>query len=242
VRAPSSDVAERLLLELPDVKVLGLLHGASNYTFLTRLGPHPPSGLRAVYKPARGESPLWDFEAGTLYQREVAAYELSKVLGWPQIPPTVVREEAPHGVGAMQLFIEADGRHFLGEDKARAETWIRVALFDVITNNADRKSGHCLFDAQDNVWVIDHGLTFHVDDKLRTVMWEFSGDPLPTALCGDLERALVELDRGPLGETMQRLISRGELRALRRRLRGVLEPLWRFPEPTSAWSIPWPPV
>src|SRR5438105_5393054 len=102
---------------------MGLLHGASNYTFLTRLGPHPPSGLRAVYKPARGESPLWDFEAGTLYQREVAAYELSKVLGWPRIPPTVVREKAPHGVGAMQLFIEADGRHFLGESTARAETW-----------------------------------------------------------------------------------------------------------------------
>jgi len=242
VLAPSSDAAERLLTELPDVKVLGLLHGASNYTFLTRLGPHPPSGLRAVYKPARGESPLWDFEAGTLYQREVAAYVLSKVLGWPRIPPTVVRENAPHGVGAMQLFIEADGRHFLGESEARAETWVRVALFDVITNNADRKSGHCLFDAEDNVWVIDHGLTFHVDDKLRTVMWEFSGDPLPTDLCADVERALVELERGAFGETIQRLISRPELRALRRRLRGVLDPRWRFPEPTSAWSIPWPPV
>jgi len=242
VLAPSSDATERLLTELPDVKVLGLLHGASNYTFLTRLGPHPPSGLRAVYKPARGESPLWDFEAGTLYQREVAAYVLSKVLGWPRIPPTVVREKAPHGVGAMQLFIEADGRHFLGESEARAETWVRVALFDVITNNADRKSGHCLFDAEDNVWVIDHGLTFHVDDKLRTVMWEFSGDPLPTDLCDDVERALVELERGALGETIQRLISRPELRALRRRLRGVLDPRWRFPEPTSAWSIPWPPV
>ena len=240
--APSSDATERLLTELPDVKVLGLLHGASNYTFLTRLGPHPPSGLRAVYKPARGESPLWDFEAGTLYQREVAAYVLSKVLGWPRIPPTVVREKAPHGVGAMQLFIEADGRHFLGESEARAETWVRVALFDVITNNADRKSGHCLFDAEDNVWVIDHGLTFHVDDKLRTVMWEFSGDPLPTDLCADVERALVELERGALGETIERLISRPELRALRRRLRGVLDPRWRFPEPTSAWSIPWPPV
>jgi len=242
VPVPSSEVAERLLVELPDVKLLGLLHGASNYTFLTQLGPHPPSGLRAVYKPARGESPLWDFEAGSLYQREVAAYELSKSLGWPRIPPTVVREKAPHGVGAMQLFIEADGRHFLGENTARAETWARVALFDVITNNADRKSGHCLFDAQDNVWVIDHGLTFHVDDKLRTVMWEFSGDPLPSDLCGDVERALVGLERGPLGQTIQRLISRTEMRALRRRLREILEPRWRFPEPTSAWSIPWPPV
>ena len=240
--APSSERTERLLRELPDVKLLGLLHGASNYTFLTRLGPHAPSGLRAVYKPARGESPLWDFEAGTLYQREVAAYELSKVLGWPRIPPPVVRQTAPHGAGAMQLFIDADGRHFLGEHKALHETWVRVALFDVITNNADRKSGHCLFDAEDHVWVIDHGLTFNVDDKLRPVIWDFSGDRLPPDLCGDVERALVELERGPLAPTMEGLLSRGEVRVLKRRLRGVLDPKWRFPEPTSAWSIPWPPV
>ena len=241
---PSSEGAavEQLLLELPDVKILGLLHGASNYTFLARLAPHPPSGLRAVYKPARGESPLWDFAAGTLYQREVAAYELSKVLGWPRIPPTVVRASAPHGVGAMQLFIEADGRHFLGESRSRSDTWIRVALFDVITNNADRKSGHCLFDSQNNVWVIDHGLTFHADEKLRTVIWNFSGRPLPSDLCGDVERTLVEVERGALGKTMQGLLSPAEIRALKRRLRGVLDPQWRFPEPTSAWSIPWPPV
>ena len=238
----SSEAAEKLLGGLPDVKILGVLHGASNYTFLARLGPHPPSGLRAVYKPARGESPLWDFEAGTLYQREVAAYELSKVLGWPRIPPTVVRQTAPHGAGAMQLFIDADGRHFLGEHKALHETWVRVALFDVITNNADRKSGHCLFDAEDHVWVIDHGLTFNVDDKLRTVIWDFSGDRLPPDLCGDVERALVELERGPLAPTIEGLLSRGEVRVLKRRLRGVLDPKWRFPEPTSAWSIPWPPV
>jgi hypothetical protein len=244
VRDPSSDEArvEQLLLELPELKLLGLLHGASNYTFLARLGPHPPSGMRAVYKPGRGESPLWDFAAGTLYRREVAAYELSKVLGWPRIPPTVVRQEAPHGVGAVQLFIEADGRHFLGANKAGRETWLQVALFDVIANNADRKSGHCLFDAQDNVWVIDHGLTFHVDEKLRTVIWDFSGQPLPQELCGDVERALIEVERGPLAKTMRGLISPAETRVLKRRLRGVLDPRWRFPEPTSAWSIPWPPV
>ena len=244
MRDPSSDEArvEQLLLELPELKLLGLLHGASNYTFLARLGPHPPSGMRAVYKPGRGESPLWDFAAGTLYRREVAAYELSKVLGWPRIPPTVVRQEAPHGVGAVQLFIEADGRHFLGANKAGRETWLQVALFDVIANNADRKSGHCLFDAQDNVWVIDHGLTFHVDEKLRTVIWDFSGQPLPQELCGDVERALIEVERGPLAKTMRGLISPAETRVLKRRLRGVLDPRWRFPEPTSAWSIPWPPV
>ena len=239
---PSSEPAEELLLGLPDVEILGLLHGASNYTFLTRLGPHPPSGLRAVYKPARGESPLWDFEAGSLYQREVAAYELSKVLGWPNVPPTVVREKAPHGVGAMQLFIEADRRHFLGEDRLHDDVWLRVALFDVLANNADRKSGHCLFDAADRVWVIDHGLTFHVENKLRTVIWDFSGQPLPGDLCGDVERALVDVERGALRRTMGALLSADEVRFLKRRLRGVLNPRWRFPEPTSAWSIPWPPV
>jgi len=224
------------------MELLGILRGASNYTFLARLEPHPPSGLNVVYKPARGESPLWDFPSGTLYRREVAAYELSKVLGWPQIPPTVVRRDAPHGVGAVQLFIESDRRHFLGEQGSHRETWIRVALFDVITNNADRKSGHCLFDADDQVWVIDHGLTFHTDHKLRTVIWDFAGQPLPTDLCGDVERALVQLERGSLGPLLQGLLSPAEQRTLKRRLRSVLAPDWRFPDPTSAWSLPWPPV
>ena len=241
-RGRSSDSTERLLAELPDLKVLGLLHGSSNYTFLARLEPHPPGGLLAVYKPARGESPLWDFEAGTLYRREVAAYELSKVLGWPRIPPTVVRQEGPHGVGAVQLFIDADRRHFLEEQSARRDTWAKVALFDVITNNADRKSGHCLFDANDEVWVIDHGLTFNVDAKLRTVIWDFSGEPLPPELCGDVERAVVGVEKGGLAMTLDGLLSPAEVRVLKRRLRGVLDPSWRFPEPTSAWSVPWPPI
>ena len=243
-RAQSSDPqeAERLLAELPDLKVLGLLHGSSNYTFLARLEPHPPAGLLAVYKPARGESPLWDFEAGSLYRREVAAYELSKVLGWPRIPPTVVRRQGPHGKGALQLFIDADRRHFLEEQTTRRAIWAQVALFDVIVNNADRKSGHCLFDAHDEVWVIDHGLTFHVDQKLRTVIWDFSGEPIPSELCSDVERALVGVEKGAMAKTLETLLSPAEVRMLKRRLRGVLNPAWRFPEPTSAWSIPWPPV
>ena len=243
-RGRSSDPTgtERLLAGLPDLKVLGLLHGSSNYTFLAQLEPHPPAGLLAVYKPARGESPLWDFEAGTLYKREVAAYELSKVLGWPRIPPTVVRRHGPHGVGAVQLFIEADRRHFLDEQSTRRPTWAQVALFDVIANNADRKSGHCLFDSKDQVWGIDHGLTFNVDHKLRTVIWDFSGDPLPQELCADVERALTDLEKGGLAATLDRLLSPAEIRMLKRRLRGVLDPTWRFPEPTSMWSVPWPPV
>ncbi len=238
---PQWNAAERLLVELPELELLGILQGASNYTFLAQLGPHEPAGLLAVYKPARGESPLWDFEAGTLYQREVAAYRLSKVLGWPQIPPTVVRDQAPHGVGAMQLYVEADRRHFLSEQSHQRDAWRRIALFDVITNNADRKSGHCLFDAQDRIWVIDHGLTFHSDPKLRTVIWDFSGEPLPPELCADLERAVIDVEKGTLADELAKLLRPGEVRVLRRRLRGILDPTWRFPEPTSAWSVPWPP-
>ena len=241
-RDRSSEPTEQLLTELPDLEVLGLLRGASNYTFLARLEPHPPEGLMAVYKPSRGESPLWDFEAGTLYRREVAAYELSKVLGWPRIPPTVVRRQAPHGVGALQLFVDADRRHFLEQQSAERDTWLRVALFDVIANNADRKSGHCLFDANNDVWAIDHGLTFHVDPKLRTVIWDFSGEPLPSELCSDVERALADIDKGALAKKLDGLLSPGEVRVLKRRMRRVLDPAWRFPEPTSAWSIPWPPI
>ena len=224
------------------MELLGILRGASNYTFLARLEPHPPAGLHAVYKPARGESPLWDFPSGSLYRREVAAYALSKVLGWPSIPPTVVRSDGPHGVGAVQLFIEADRRHFLGEQTARRDTWVRVALFDILANNADRKSGHCLFDAEDRVWVIDHGLTFHTENKLRTVIWDYAGQPLPRELCDDVERALAQVEKGPLGATLEDLLSPGENRMLKRRLRAVLAPTWRFPDPTSAWSLPWPPV
>ena len=210
---------------------------SSNYTFLARVcGPGDFEAL-AVYKPQQGESPLWDFPDGTLYRREVAAYRLSRLLGWPDIPATVVREHAPHGVGALQLFIDAQpGRHYLAGNEEPESHWLRVAAFDVVTNNADRKSGHCLFDAAGRVWVVDHGLTFHVEEKLRTVIWDFAGRPLPAELRPDLERVLGELDQ------LEELVSKAELRKLRRRFEAILEPAWRFPSPTSGWSVPWPPV
>jgi hypothetical protein len=233
--APSSD--ETALLAATEIELLGLMRRSTNYTFLARVcGPGDFETL-AVYKPQQGESPLWDFPDGTLYRREVAAYRLSRLLGWPDIPPTVVRAEAPHGIGALQLFIDAQpGRHYLHGNDEPELLWLRVAAFDVVTNNADRKSGHCLFDAAGRVWVVDHGLTFHLEDKLRTVIWDFAGRALPAELRPDLERVVGELDE------LDELLTRSELRKLRSRFEAVLAPEWRFPAPTSGWSVPWPPV
>jgi len=245
-RGPSfdSDAIEEALRRLPVVELKGLFRRSSNYTFLVELcaeGAQQP--LLAVYKPAQGESPLWDFPAGTLYRREVAAYLVAKHLGWPRIPPTVVREEAPHGIGALQMYVEArPDRHYLVSHAEPADTWMEIAVFDVLANNADRKSGHCLTDARGLVWVIDHGLTFHSDPKLRTVIWDFAGNPVPPRLRRDLERAASALDDSHLGMRLGELLSRRELSVLRRRIGAMLKPGWELPQPTSAWSVPWPPV
>lgn len=238
--------AERALTLLPDLELLGLLRGSSNYTFLGRLGggagDGPASPLLAVYKPAQGESPLWDFEAGTLYRREVAAYLLSRRLGWPRIPPTVVRTDAPHGVGALQLFVDADPElHYFRSGGQPAQAWLEVAAFDVVANNADRKSGHCLIDRDSRLWLIDHGLTFHTEVKLRTVIWDYAGWEIPPAMGADLERTAEDLD-ADFGQVLGELLSRGELRVLQRRLAAAARPGFRLPSPQSAWSVPWPPV
>jgi hypothetical protein len=237
---------EQALRCLPELELKGLFRRSSNYTFLAelrgRIGVEETTML-AVYKPAEGESPLWDFPVGSLYRREVAAYLLAKHLGWPQVPPTVVRESAPHGVGALQMFVEAERReHYLVSRNQHPEIWLQVALFDVLTNNADRKSGHCLLDANRRVWVIDHGLTFHVDPKLRTVIWDFAGRSLPADLREDVERAAESLRDGQLKVALGELLSRRELATLRQRAQAAASPGWEMPHPTSAWSVPWPPV
>jgi hypothetical protein len=259
-RSSDPEPVEEALRTLPRMELLGVLRRSSNYTFLARLGqpcPDPEAGsdageasgdgreddLLAVYKPARGESPLWDFPPGTLYGREVAAYRLARALGWPHVPPTVVREEAPHGVGALQLFVASrPDQHYLVAEGIPDECWLEIAIFDVIANNADRKSGHCLIDEGSLVWVIDHGLTFHVDHKLRTVIWDFAGHEVPERLRLDLERVAGSLSGGPLAEELGVLISRQEVTVLRRRIEQVLRPSWRLPHPTSSWSVPLPPV
>ena len=236
------DEAEALLREA-EMTLVGLMPNSSNYTFLVEL-KHGSSELFGVYKPARGESPLWDFPQGNLHRHEIAAYNLAKILDWPLIPPTVLRHQGPHGVGSLQLFIDSNpGRDFMEARRDSPEAFLPVALFDVFTNNADRKAGHCLLDAERRLWVIDHGLTFHPDYKLRTVLWDFAGESLPTAFTAPLERLAAALERGePLARQLRGLLSAGELAVLRRRVADCLDPGWRFPEPTSGWSVPWPMV
>jgi uncharacterized repeat protein (TIGR03843 family) len=175
------------ILSNGEVEVKGRMPWSSNATFLTevRCGD---DGLRAVYKPLRGERPLWDFPNG-LYKREVAAWQLSELLGWGIVPETVVREDAPLGEGSLQRFVDADfEQHYftLYEDETNHDQLRRICAFDLVANNADRKSGHCLVTADGHIWGIDNGLCFSLHAHVRTVIWEFGGEPIPEALLGDI--------------------------------------------------------
>jgi hypothetical protein len=195
----------------------------------------------AIYKPRAGEAPLWDFPDGTLCAREVAAYELSRALGWPPIPPTVLRN-GPHGPGSVQLFIEFDpDRHYFNLRGGRLEPFKAVAAFDVLANNGDRKAGHCLMDQGGTIWVVDHGVCFSEDPKLRTVIWDFADQSVPSSLLSDVARVRQELRSGPLRDGLLRLLSDGELEAIRRRAAALLRS-GRFPRPGTTRPIPWPPV
>jgi uncharacterized repeat protein (TIGR03843 family) len=198
----------------------------------------PDGAVRGIYKPHRGERPLWDFPSG-LYRREVAAYELSQWLGWSVVPPTVLRE-ADYGLGSVQLFIEADfAKHyfnFLEEERFHLQLKT-MAAFDVVANNADRKGGHVLIDADDHLWGIDNGLCFNVEPKLRTVIWDFAGETLPTNLTPDLDR-LAGASIDDLG-SLPGLLLPDELDAMRTRA-GRLVERNELPTPRSDHAYPWP--
>lgn len=232
--------AERVLAT-GDLEVLGLLPRASNYTFLARASVGDTERL-AVYKPRKGEAPLWDFPAGTLCRREVAAYRLARTLGWPGVPPTILRD-GPEGPGAVQLFVDMDprGEHYFTLAEGRAEDFRRVALFDAVANNADRKSGHCLLDPAGRIFVIDHGVCFHRDPKLRTVIWEFAGEPIPVDLAADLRRVAAELASGALREDLGELLDHREVEAARARTEALVE-AGVFPHPGPGRPYPWPVV
>ncbi len=174
------------------------VHDSSNLVYFAELA-HPEAGRGlGIYKPASGERPLGDFPYGTLHHREVAAYEFSALLGWHLVPPTVVRE-GPRGEGSLQLFIQHDPEeHYfvLRQDPVLHDQLVRLAVFDLVANNADRKGGHILGDPHRRLWAIDNGLTFHQHEKLRTVIWDFAGAEAPPDLCADLQRALGGIEAG----------------------------------------------
>ena len=257
------EVAE--VLTHGELTVLGRLAGSSNATLLSVV--KDPTGLeiKCVYKPVAGERPLWDFPDGTLAEREVAAYELSRFLDWNVIPVTVWREEGPYGEGSLQLWVDAvdeislvdlidahlahDGwLHVLtGENESGDEVRMihrdredlaMIALLDVLMNNADRKAGHILVDETDHLWGIDHGLTFHEEPKLRTVLWGWSGVDIPQELMRDVASARdrwVELE-----SILEEYLAGFEVRAVAERLQEVLETSI-FPAPPNHWpAVPWP--
>jgi hypothetical protein len=230
------------LLESGEMELQGMIPWSSNYTYLARVQTGNRE-LLAIYKPSCGERPLWDFETGTLCNREVAAFLVSEELGWPNIPPTVLRA-GPMGVGALQQFVEFKRREnfFTIRDRCQGEMR-QIAAFDALINNTDRKGGHVLEDSAGNVWCIDHGVTFHEEPKLRTVIWDFVGEPIPELLLKDLERLRPRLRGGePLRRKLETLISRTEMRALEARL-AILVRERVYPSPPEDWPhIPWPPV
>ncbi|HSL49300.1 MAG TPA: SCO1664 family protein [Candidatus Deferrimicrobiaceae bacterium] len=223
------------VLSRGEVTMKGRLQRSSNATFLVELALDGATAL-AVYKPERGERPLWDFPPG-LYRREIAAYLLSEALGWGLVPPTAPRE-GPLGEGSLQLFVPADFRqHYftLLEAAEHRETLQRICLFDLVANNADRKSGHCLLVPDDRIYAIDNGLTFHAEPKLRTVIWDFGEEPIAPALLEDLRRVVSD----DLPPALAALLDADEQRALKRRARGLLR-AGRYPVDKSGLRYPWP--
>jgi uncharacterized repeat protein (TIGR03843 family) len=212
----------------------------SNYTFLVHV-THEGEQVPAVYKPSQGERPLWDFDQGTLSAREVAAYVTSHALGWDLVPPTVMRMDGPAGPGSLQLYVDADPeRHYFTFNEDQKQRLRPVAVFDCLVNNADRKGGHVLLDPRGHLWLIDHGLCFHEEDKLRTVIWDFAGEAIPEALLLDVGRLQSRLQNdAELCAAYRSLLSQAEIEALSSRVDRLLAS-GRFPAPDSHRPYPWP--
>ncbi|MEU9068129.1 SCO1664 family protein [Streptomyces sp. NPDC048109] len=267
-RSVTTDAAAAELLALGELTVRGRIRDASNAALYCTV-THEGREAACVYKPVAGERPLWDFPDGTLAQREVAAYEVSEATGWGLVPPTVLRD-GPYGEGMVQLWIEAvpdtellalvdeeePGPGWKGVALAEVgegrtallvhaddERLRRLAVLDAVINNADRKGGHLLPAAGERLYGIDHGVTFNAENKLRTLLWGWAGDPLTAealAVLDALRQALK--DGGSLATRLAALITGAELDATRARVDALLAS-GKHPEPSGEWpAIPWPPV
>lgn len=236
---PSDQLLKDALLN-GSLELKGQFMLGSNYTFLVNV-QHDNHDLQAVYKPSRGEQPLWDFPDQTLAHREVAAYIVSEALGWNFVPFTALREDGPYGPGSIQQFIEYDPDYhyfnFSDEDKERLRP---VMLFDLLCNNADRKGSHVIIETEtDKLWLIDHGLCFHEDEKLRTVIWDYAGEAIPDELLQAL--TLLPSNQNLLAD-LQPYLSSGEIAALVARVE-ILTSSGVFPlPPETRRAFPYPPI
>lgn len=229
------------LLQTGEIALEGQFMWGSNYTLFVKVCAGDET-QQAVYKPTRGERPLWDFPTATLALREVAAYQVSELLGWQLVPPTIYRDNGPLGPGSLQLYVDHDENYhffnFTPEDRQRLRP---TAIFDFITNNADRKGGHILKGDDGHLWLIDHGICFHEDPKLRTVIWDFAGEPLPEDLCADLQRFRETLIPDHAGyAALEPYLSPREITALARRTERLLAANIFPRTPRNARPYPWP--
>ena len=228
------------LLRKGRIKLEGLMPNSSNYTFLVTVKRRDLQCL-AIYKPQKGERPLWDFPRGTLCLREYATFVVAMALGWVFVPPTVLRR-GPHGIGALQLFVDALPDHnFFTLREQYAHVFQRMCAFDYVVNNADRKGGHCLLGSDDRIWGIDHGIALSAEFKLRTVIWDWAGEPLPSDIVADLSSLQQQLSSDSNVTTvLSKLLQPDEMDALRQRLDALLRSS-TFPEPDPDLpNIPWP--
>ena len=220
-----------------EIDVEGRMPYSSNGTFLVTLSLDDDS-MRAIYKPLRGERPLWDFPAG-LYKREIAAYRLSAAMGFDLVPLTIERD-GPGGIGSLQAFVDADfTEHYFTLYESRPDLhdqFRRLVAFDIVANNTDRKSGHCLVDATSHVWAIDNGLCFAADFKLRTVIWEFGGEPIPVDV---IDAVRTVADSPPL--EVAALLDDDEIEAMIERAMMLAEG-GMFPIDSTGRRYPWPVV
>ncbi len=239
--AELDDATAMRLLREGRLEVAGRLVEATNMTLYctVRQGDNVAA---CVYKPIRGERPLWDFPDGTLAAREVAAYEVSAASGWRIVPPTVYRD-GPFGPGMVQLWVEADAEtDLMVLIRSRNPALRRMTVFDAIVNNADRKGGHLLPLPDGHVYGVDHGVCFSAEDKLRTVLWQWRGKPLPREAVNMLVRLEKDLERGRLGRRLRELLTPREVQATYDRVRRLLD-TGIHPFPSEDWpAIPWPPI
>jgi uncharacterized repeat protein (TIGR03843 family) len=221
----------------------GLMRWSSNYAFLVTVSLEEEQ-LMAVYKPHKGERPLWDFPDGMLCQREMASFLVSEALGWQIVPPTALRG-GPHGIGTVQFYVDHDPEeNYFTFAEDVIPQMMRMCAFDILVNNADRKGGHCLLDSEGHVWGIDHGISFHSAPKLRTVIWDFAGQPIPAPLMSDIDQLCKTLDdcENPLSKGLAELLTEREVTAFRSRIT-QLQRTRKYPQPGPGGpNYPWPPV